>query len=130
MKVGIELKATQMMQGKIDEQLIQCGGEMNYLAKGTIIKFKDAEIEYQMTILKDKILIYRNHQKMIFEWGKKTKSSIQTAYGIINMQIDTQKIHVLKEDENITKVLLEYEINLEGQIQYQNKIEIKIVNKN
>lgn len=125
MNIKVELNAVQTMEEQIEKQCVKCDGTIKKLQKGTVIEFKSEEMSYQIVVLKNKILIDRNNQRMIFELDKKTNTILETEYGKINMQINTNKMEVIKE-ECITYILLSYEIELEEQISYQNDIELKL----
>ena len=63
---------------------------------------------------------------MIFEKGKTTNSNLQTPYGTINMKITTNHMEIEKGDNQLKKVILDYQIELENTTPYQNQIEIRM----
>ena len=79
-----------------------------------------------MIILQDKIILEKQDQNMIFELAKTTKSTMHTPYGDIHMNIITNQIKILKQEEHIKKIILHYIIELENSIPYQNQLEIII----
>lgn len=128
MKVEVETKSIQVIEQKEDVMVLQGSGNIENYEKGIILTWKipKEQLEFKMTILEDKILLKKQNQNMIFELGKKTKSSMQTPYGNILMDIVTNHIEIIKQEENIRKILLEYDIIMEETTRYQNKIEIVI----
>lgn len=117
-----------MKHGKESQKTI-CVGKMTRYSKGTkieVVKPDDTNIKYRITILKNKILLNNQNQNMVFELGKRTKSTIQTQYGNLNMSITTKHMEVLEENEIIKKVHLVYEISIQETNTYQNEIEIII----
>lgn len=130
MKVDVEITSKQIFENHEEGETNKCIGEITYHNNGTVLEFTEKngeqELKFKMTILKEKIITYRNGQPMIFELGKTTKSSIATQYGNINMNVKTNNIDIQKEDEQIKSILLEYDIEIENQMKYKNKVEILI----
>lgn len=124
----IEIKSEQIIDDK-KETMIQKGiGKVEEHAKGTVITWKTIEDNqtYQMTILENKILLKKPNQAMIFEKDKKTKSELQTPYGVLSMNLTTTHMEIIGQNEQIQKIVLHYEIELDGTKPYQNQIEINI----
>lgn len=126
MKINVELKSVQTIEKQEEKQMVKTKGEIKTLEKGTIIEFVDKKIKYKIIILQEKIILNKNNEQMIFEIDKTTKSNIKTQYGDINIIIYTKNIEIKKENGKIIDILLNYQIKLEEQISYQNKVEIKI----
>lgn len=126
MKINVELKSVQTIEKQEEKQIVKTKGEIKTLEKGTIIEFVDKKIKYKIIILQEKIILNKNNEQMIFEIDKTTKSNIKTQYGDINIIIYTKNIEIKKENGKIVDILLNYQIKLEEQISYQNKVEIKI----
>lgn len=126
MKINVELKSVQTIEKQEEKQIVKTKGEIKTLEKGTIIEFVDKKIKYKIIILQEKIILNKNNEQMIFEIDKTTKSNIKTQYGDINIIIYTKNIEIKKENGKIIDILLNYQIKLEEQISYQNKVEIKI----
>lgn len=124
----IEIKSVQTMDGK--KETIQQTGTVTVeeYEKGTMLfwSIPGEPLQYQMTILENKILMKNQNQMMAFELGKTTRSMMQTQYGNLNISITTKHMEVLKENEIIKKIHLIYEISIEETNTYQNEIEIKI----
>lgn len=124
----IEIKSTQTIDGK--KEIIEQKGmaDMEEYEKGTILSWSipNEPLQYQMIILKNKILMKNENQTMVFELGKTTKSMIQTQYGTLNMNITTNHIEVIQQKDMIKKIHLMYEISIEGANTYQNEIKITI----
>ena len=131
MKVNVEINSKQIFEEHEESETNKCLGEITYHNNGTVLEFteknEEQELKFKMTILKEKIITYRNGQAMIFELGKTTKSSITTQYGNINMNIKTNNIKIQEVDEQIKSILLEYDIEMENQMEYKNRVEILIV---
>lgn len=131
MKVSVEIISKQIFEDHEEGETNKCVGEIAYHNNGTVLefteKYEEQELKFKMTILKEKIITYRNGQPMIFELGKTTKSSITTQYGNINMNIKTNNIKIQEVDEQIKSILLEYDIEIEEQMEYKNRVEILIV---
>lgn len=124
----IEIKSVQTMDGK--KETIQQKGTVTVeeYEKGTMLSWSipGEPLQYQMTILENKILMKNQNQTMTFELGKTTKSSIQTQYGKLNMSITTKHMEAKKENGMIKAIHLIYEISIEETNTYQNEIEITI----
>lgn len=130
MKVNIEINSKQIFEEHEESETNKCVGEITYHNNGTVLEFteknEEQELKFKMSILKEKIITYRNGQVMIFELGKITKSSISTQYGNINMNIKTNNIEIQEDDDQIKSIILEYDIQIENQMKYKNKVEILI----
>lgn len=133
MKVNVEITSKQIFGDHEEGETNKCVGEVTYHNNGTVLefteKYEEQELKFKMTILKEKIITYRNGQPMIFELGKTTKSSIVTQYGNIDMNVKTNKIEIQREDNKIKSILLEYDIEIENQMKYKNRVEILIIYK-
>lgn len=124
----IEIKSVQTIDGK-KESIQQTGiAHIERYEKGINLSWNipNESLQYKMTILKNKILLNNQNQNMVFELGKRTKSTIQTQYGNLNMSITTKHMEVLEENKIIKKVHLVYEISIQETNTYQNEIEIII----
>lgn len=128
MKIQIETKSTQIIDGKAQTMLFKGKGNLENFEKGSIITWDipKENLSFKMTVLDNKILLKKENQNMIFSLGNTTKSSLKTAQGILDMEITTTHIEIAKQEEMIRRILLEYDINIEDIIKYQNKIEIVI----
>lgn len=130
MKVNVEINSKQIFEEHEESETNKCLGEITYHNNGTVLEFteknEEQELKFKMSILKEKIITYRNGQVMIFELGKITKSSISTQYGNINMNIKTNNIEIQEDDDQIKSIILEYDIQIENQMKYKNKVEILI----
>lgn len=130
MKVNVEITSKQIFENHEESETNKCLGEITYHNNGTVLEFteknQEQELKFKMTILKEKIITYRNGQPMIFEKSKTTKSSITTQYGNIDINVKTNNIDIQKEDDKIKSILLEYDIELENQMKYKNRVEIII----
>lgn len=133
MQVNVEISSKQIMKdGQTESEKNTCIGEVTYCNKGTVLEFtelheeQDIELKFKMTILENKVITKRNGQPMIFDLKNKTKAMLNTPYGELNMNITTNKIYIVKEENNIKKIYLEYEIELENSINYDNIVEINI----
>lgn len=124
----IEIKSVQTMDGK--KETIQQTGTVTVeeYEKGTMLSWSipGEPLQYQMTILENKILMKNQNQTIIFELGKTTKSTVQTQYGNLNMIITTKHMETKKENGMIKAIHLIYEISIEETNTYQNEIEITI----
>lgn len=131
MKVNVEITSKQIFENHEESETNKCLGEITYHNNGIVLEFteknQEQELKFKMTILEEKIITYRNGQPMIFELGKITKSSIATQYGNIDMNVKTNNINIKKENNEIKSILLEYDIQLENQIEYKNRVEIDII---
>lgn len=130
MKVDVEITSKQVFGDHEEGETNKCIGEITYHNNGTVLefteKYEEQELKFKITILKEKIITYRNGQSMIFELGQTTKSSIATQYGNIDMNVKTNNIEIQKEDNEIKSILLEYDIQIENQMEYKNMVEILI----
>jgi uncharacterized beta-barrel protein YwiB (DUF1934 family) len=128
MKVKVETRTIQVIDGK-EETIIQNGvGEINKFEKGSILLWQvpKENLHFKMTILDDKVLLKKQDQDMVFELNRTTKSVLQTQYGELDMNITTTGIEVVCENEQIKEIRLWYNIEIENLTKYENKIEIKI----
>ncbi len=135
MKVNVEINSKQIMKdGQTETEVNKCEGEITYHQKGAILEFteihkeQNLELKFKMTILENKVITDRNGQPMVFDLQNKTNTTLSTPYGELSMTITTNKIDITKEQENIKKIRLEYEIQLENSMDYNNIVEIKISN--
>lgn len=122
----VELYTQQIYEDHKQAETILYQGNLVTAPKGSVLEFGDVNNQYQMTILENKILLKKQNQLMVFELGRTTSSELQTQYGNINMKITTNHIEVIKEKEKIQKIMLHYDITLEGTTKYQNQIEIVV----
>ncbi len=124
----IKIKSVQIIDGK-KEEINQIGtGSIEEYEKGSILSWSIPEepLQYQMTILENKILIKNQNQKMIFELGKTTKGELQAGYGKLSISITTNHMEIKKENTHIKNIFLDYEISIQETTNYENKIEITI----
>ena len=130
MQVIVETKTEQIIDGQ--KQIIQQKGNgcLVIHEKGSILSWNVEEEKqaFKMTILENKIILKTNNQTRIFELGKETKSVLQTQYGNMNMNITTHQIQIIKEKEEIKEINMEYDIEIQYTIEYENKIKINIIN--
>lgn len=130
MKVNVEINSKQIFEEHEESETNKCLGEITYHNNGTVLefteKYEEQELKFKMTILEGKVITYRNGQPMIFELGKITKSTIDTQYGNINMNVKTNNIEIQEDDDQIKSIILEYDIQIENQMKYKNKVEILI----
>lgn len=122
----IELCTKQIYEKHNEKQKQTYQGHLKNAPKGSILEFGNEKENYQMTILENKIILKKPNQTIIFEREKTTNSTLQTPYGSINMKITTNHMKIEKEDNQLKKVILDYQIELENQKPYQNQIEINI----
>lgn len=124
----IEIKSVQTIDGK--KECIKQNGivTIENHEKGTILSWSIPQepLNFHMTILQNKILLKNQNQNMTFELGKTTKSVIQTQYGSLNMNITTNKMEVIKENDFVKRIYIDYGISIEGTKSYKNEIEITI----
>lgn len=122
----VELYTKQFYEDHKEEETTIYEGQLKTALKGSILEFWNVETKYQMTILENKILLKKPNQTMIFEKDKKTKSELQTPYGVLSMNLTTTHMEIIGQNEQIQKIVLHYEIELDGTKPYQNQIEIKV----
>lgn len=130
MQVNVEINSKQIFSDHEESETNKCLGEITYHNNGTILefteKYEEQELKFKITILTNKIITDRSNQTMVFDLENKNNTTLNTPYGVLNMVIETKKIEVSKENEEIKKIYLEYIINLENNIQYNNQVEIII----
>lgn len=124
----IEIKSTQMIDNKKETMIQKAIGSIKRYEKGIKIIWNSSNesTNFEMIIVQDKILLKKPNQTMVFELGKTTTSVLQMPYGSIHMYITTNYLEIVKQNEMIDKIILEYEIKLENTIPYQNQIEMII----
>ncbi len=129
-EIELEIKSQQIFEEKKEEENNRCRGQIEYKPKETklqfVKKYEEQTLNFDIIITENKVITKRNGQEMTFDLEKTTKSEMQTPYGNIKMYIKTNKIDIRKEENKIKQINLEYNINLENEIQYLNKINIKI----
>lgn len=131
MNVIVEIKAEQRYSNhhtEIEEN--RCEGTMQEQEKGTVIEFveqqQEEKIAFKLFVMPDKIISFRNEQKMTFDTKKGDAILYQTPYGAFHMQITTNRLEVKKEANRITAICLAYEIEVEGQEKYTNEVNFTI----
>lgn len=133
MDTKVEVKSTQIYDNEPITQTSICNGEINYYDKGIKLDFtkqdENGKLDISMTLLDGKIITKRNKQQMIFDLKQRTKSQLNTTYGIIDMTITTIKMKVKKEKEKLKQIYIEYQIEVESNIRYLNKIDVRILEK-
>lgn len=131
MQVKVEINSKQIMKdGQTESEKNICDGEIVYHNKGAILefteKYEEQELKFKITILEDKVITSRNGQAMIFDLQNKNNTTLNTPYGVLNMTITTKKINIEKVENLIKKIHLEYKIELENSMDYDNIVEINI----
>ena len=130
MQVIVETKTEQIIDG--EKHVIEQKGKVTFEIheKGSVLTWNVAEEkqEFKMTILENKIVLKTNNETRIFEQGKETKTIMQTQYGNMDMNITTHQIQIIKEKEEIKEINMEYDIEIQYTIEYENKIKINIIN--
>ena len=128
MKVEVEINSRQIFEDSWESEKNKCIGEIRYHNKGAILEFveknEEQELNFKMTILEDKIITNRNNQNLVFDLKNKSKSILETPFGKINMNVTTKKINVVKLKEEIKEIHLEYVIELENGIKYNNLVDV------
>lgn len=130
MQVNVEITSSQIFKDHKESETHKCLGKITYHNNGTVLefteKYEQQELEFKMTILEEKIITKRNGQDMIFDLKNKSKSKVVTPYGEINLEVNTKKIQISKQANEIKQIYLEYEIQLENGERYDNVVEINI----
>ncbi|MCI8352284.1 MAG: DUF1934 domain-containing protein [Clostridia bacterium] len=130
MQVNVEITSKQIFKDHEDGESHKCLGEITYHNNGTVLefteKYEEQELKFKMTILEEKIITKRNGQDMIFDLKNKNKSVLATPYGEIKLIVSTKKIDILKSNNEIKQIYLEYEIELENGERYDNVVQISI----
>lgn len=130
MQVKVEIISKQKFEDHEKSEVNKCDGEITYHNKGAVLKFiekyEDQELKFKVTILENKVIVDRNNQIMILEKGIRTPSIVNTPYGEMKMNVITREINIIKEKEEIRKINLGYEIELENDMKYYNEVNINI----
>lgn len=131
MEVEVEISSKQIIDGKIaGSETNTCKGKIEYYKNGEMLefteKYEEQELKFKINILKDKIVINRNGQNMILDLKNKTKASLETPYGSMDMLVLAKHIEIKKEENFIKQIYLKYEIELEENTKYDNIVEINI----
>lgn len=131
MEVKVKINSKQIFEdGRIEEENNNTTGNIEYLNNGIILEFIEKydkeELKFKVNILKDKIVIRRNEQNMILDLNNKTKALLETPYGVINLLVTTKGIEIIKDKENLKKLHLKYQIELEDGMKYDNVVDILI----
>lgn len=132
MKVEVEITSKQKFSDHEETEKNKSVGEITYKENGTLLEFTEKyeelnqELHFRMSILENKIITYRNNQTMIFDLENKNNTTLETPLGSMNMDITTNKINIEKQENEIKRIYLEYEIELENGMKYNNEVEIKL----
>ena len=130
MKVKVLIKSEQIFDDHKEQEEHICDGEIQYLKNGIVLefveKFEQQELHFKMNILKEKVIINRQNQAMILDYNKDDNCKVATPYGIMKMKVHTTNIKITNKQELIQELLLEYDISLENNIQYGNRVIIKL----
>lgn len=130
MQVEVEINSTHIIDNTQESEKNKCTGEITYYNKGAILEFtekhEEQELKFKMSILENKIITYRNNQSLIFDLEHKSKSTVTTPYGEIKINVTTKKINIVKLQEQIKEINLEYEIELENGMKYDNLVDIVV----
>lgn len=128
MKVEVEINSRQIFEDTQESEKSKCIGEITYYNKGAILEFvekhEEQQLKFKMNILKDKIITNRNNQNLVFDLKIKSRSILETPFGKINMNVTTKKIDIIKLKEEIKEIHLEYVIELENGIKYNNFVDV------
>ncbi|MEG0250761.1 MAG: DUF1934 domain-containing protein [Peptostreptococcus sp.] len=79
----------------------------------------------------DEVIIFKSGEvisKMRFREDKKHKSDYKTPYGDFNMSVYTYKISKKIEEEQL-KLNLDYKVSIEGLMDANNRVEIKVTSE-
>ncbi len=133
MKVKVEINAKQIFDSHEESEINKCDGEITYHNKGAVLefteKYEEQDLRFKITILENKVIVDRNNQTMILEIGIRMPSTVNTPYGEMKMNVTTKEINIIKEKEEIKKIKLGYEIELENEMKYYNEVNIEISKK-
>lgn len=130
MEVKVKIKSEQIFEDRKDSEENICNGKIEYLEKGTILKFtekfEEQELKFKMTILENKIIIDRQNQTMTLDYNIDDNCVLETPYGSMNMTVQTQEMQIEKHNELIQNIILKYKITLENGMKYDNIVTIKL----
>lgn len=130
MEIEVVVESKQIFENKIESEKNICKGIINYYRNGAILEFTEKyekeKLEFKLTILGKKILIDRSGQKMTLDLENEDNVKYKTPFGIIYMNIKTKRIDILKQEEKIQRIELEYEIKTEDDMRYTNIVNIDI----
>ncbi len=132
MKVKVEISSKQKFSDHEETENNTSIGEIIYKENGALLEFTEKyeelnqELHFKMSILENKIITYRNNQTMIFDLENKNSTTLETPLGSMSMDITTNKINIEKQEKEIRRIYLEYEIELENGMKYNNEVEIKL----
>lgn len=132
MKVTVEIVSKQKFSDHEETEKNELIGEITYKEKGALLEFTEKyeelkqELHFKISILEDKIIIYRNEQPMILDLKNTTNAMLETPLGSMNMNVTAKNIDIEKQKDEIKNIHLEYEIELENKMKYDNEIKIKL----
>lgn len=130
MNVKVKIKSEQFFQEHQEQEEHQCKGKITHLKNGTILEFiekiEQQELHFKMTLLKEKIRIDRQGQTMTLDYQRDDNCEVATPYGNMNMTVHTTNMQIIKQEERIQKILLEYDITLENGMKYANRVTIQL----
>ena len=130
MKVEVEITSKQKFSDHEETEKNKSIGEITYKENGALLEFTEKyeelnqELHFKMSILEDKIIIYRNEKPMILDLKNTTNTTLETPLGLMNINITAKNINIEKQKEEIKNIHLEYEIELENGMKYDNEVDI------
>ena len=126
---------TKQYDGKkiIDNIDLSVNGNIYIKNKETYIIYKEENEGSKCTTM---IKIYENKitvkkmgsitSLMVFEEGKKTPCKYITPQGVFHIEIDTEELSIVGEDENISNISIKYDIDIMNIFNGRNEMTIKI----
>ena len=131
MKKNIILKSKQIYENEEEQSEIKQEAEIIYENKNIIIEFiqivEQEKIPYKITINQDSVTYIRAKNAIYLEKNKETITKYNTQYGYINMNTTLSKLKVERNGDQISRILLEYDIQMENTAKYKNIIVIEIM---
>ncbi len=131
MKKNIILKSKQIYENEEEQSEIKQEAEIIYENKNIIIEFiqivEQEKIPYKITINQDSVTYIRAENAIYLEKNKETITKYNTQYGYINMNTTLSKLKVERNGDQISRILLEYDIQMENTAKYKNIIVIEIM---
>ncbi len=134
-EVRIKINAQQETDGEVDEMELITEAEMFHDGEWTCYRYEETEImgmagtTTTLKVKEGKIQMIREGElltQMDFETGKTYRSSYQTAFGELSLQIDTLSLSYSLDPNGYGKVEISYKLSIDGTLQSVNRLNMAI----
>lgn len=134
-EVRIQINAQQETDGEVDEMEFNTEAEMFQDGEWTCYRYEETEMmgmagtTTTLKVKEGKIQMIREGElltQMDFETGKTYRSSYQTTFGELSLQIDTLSLSYSLDPNGYGKVEIAYKLFIDGTLQSVNRLNMAI----